>query len=775
MSVKKKVELLAPAGSYENFKAAISAGADAVYLGGNLFSARAYANNFDENNLIKAIDYAHLHNSAVYMTVNTLLKEKELESLVGYMVPYYESGLDGVIVQDLGVVSVLRECFPDMPVHASTQMSVSGVEGAKHLQSLGLTRVVPARELSLPEIKAIYDATGMEIESFIHGALCYCYSGQCLLSSLIGGRSGNRGRCAQPCRLAYNNSIDGKEKYILSPKDMATVKILPELIENGVYSMKIEGRMKSAEYTAGVVSIYRKYIDMYLEKGKQGYNVTEKDMLALMDLYNRGGFNKGYYQVHNGPEMMSTNRPNHAGVEAIKAVKATGGKVTFKALTDIYKGDVFEITKDFNLTSGVDVAKGKELVIQVPAKFISKPGATYSRIKCGSLVKEINDRYISDKELLKEPVCMKVYITKGIDLNLEMWLKNEPKSWCHVLSFEVVSPAQNRPTEALDVIKQLKKLGETPFIVENDDDIRVECGEGSFIPVQALNHIRREAVDSLLETIKISRARYFEMEVQYKPVAASDSTNSGKMRILVSTQNQISKLLELISENALTELDRVYVDYSCFYDAKSLDLIRALTDKTAIYMTLPRILRENKKKEFNQLIDIAQKTNIKGFLARTLEECALLKGKNVIADSGLYVWNNKARGQVLALAGEFTAPLELTESELSLVDSNNMEVIKYGYFPVMLSAQCVKKTCGKCDGKMSAVSISDRKNAKYLIQSNCNFCHTVMYNDKPLYIEEELTANVRYEFTFESGEEMANIFKNGPKDYTTGHYHKGVM
>lgn len=312
----RQVELLAPAGSFEGMKAAINAGADAVYIGGLLFGARAYANNLNTETLKEAIDYAHLHGRSLYLTVNTLLKNEELNhQLYDYLKEYYEHGLDAVIVQDMGVFRFIKENFSDLPIHASTQMTICGVEGAKLLKKLGADRVVTARELSLKELKEIHNEVDVEIESFVHGALCYCYSGQCLMSSFIGGRSGNRGRCAQPCRLPYkvmkeNKQINSdKETYVLSPKDMCTIDIIPDIIEAGVYSFKIEGRMKKPEYAAGVVRIYRKYIDLYLEKGRKGYRVEESDKKELEDIFNRCGFNQGYYKVHSGRDMITLKEP----------------------------------------------------------------------------------------------------------------------------------------------------------------------------------------------------------------------------------------------------------------------------------------------------------------------------------------------------------------------------------------------------------------------------------------------------------------------------------
>ena len=251
--MKREIEILAPAGSYESLKAAIAAGADAVYVGGNRFGARAYANNFSEEELLEAIDYVHLHGKKIYLTVNTLLKEKELErELYSYLLPYYRQGLDAVIVQDSGVLRFVREYFPSFPIHASTQMTITGADGARFMEEQGVERIVTARELSLKEIKEISEKTSLEIESFVHGALCYCYSGQCLYSSLLGGRSGNRGQCAQPCRLPYK--VDGKTSYVMSLKDLCTVEFIPDLAEAGIYSFKIEGRMKKPEYVAAVLA-----------------------------------------------------------------------------------------------------------------------------------------------------------------------------------------------------------------------------------------------------------------------------------------------------------------------------------------------------------------------------------------------------------------------------------------------------------------------------------------------------------------------------------------
>ena len=351
---ERQIELLAPAGSYEGFEAAIGAGADAVYVGGAAFGARAYAKNFGEEELLKAIDTAHIHGKKLYLTVNTLLKNREMEErLFAYLSPFYREGLDAVIVQDLGVFSFIKKCFPNLPLHASTQMTVTGAEGMRFLEEKGASRVVAARELSLEELKKMHAASPIEIEAFVHGALCYSYSGQCLMSSIFGGRSGNRGRCAQPCRLPYETTLtkgkykNSREICPLSLKDINTIEILPEILEAGVTSLKIEGRMKQPEYTAAVTSMYRKYLDILSSCKRDAYHVEERDMKYLVDVFNRGGSCRGYYEMQNGPSMMAFENEKKTGnvsVEIIKRKEKIKGKLSLfsgsPAILEVSLGDI---------------------------------------------------------------------------------------------------------------------------------------------------------------------------------------------------------------------------------------------------------------------------------------------------------------------------------------------------------------------------------------------------------------------------------------------------
>ena len=359
--VEKKGELFAPRGSYESRQAAIEEGCEAVYIGGSRFGARAYAENLEEEKLLLAIDYAHIHNVAVYLTVNTLFKEEECKQLIEYLMPYYRCGIDAIIVQDLGVMRMIEKYMPELPIHASTQMSIWHADATQVLAK-NVNRIVPARELSIAEIREMKEQTDLELEIFVHGALCYSYSGQCLMSSMIGGRSGNRGRCAQPCRKSYDSST-GEKGYWLSPKDQCLLENLEDILEIGVHSLKIEGRMKRMEYAAQVTAIYRKWIDRYYELGMHEYKKYKKehldemkqDIAMLADLYNRGGFCRGYAWDQKGPQMMASNRPNHTGI-VVGSAKVERGKnrsarIHFtKAVT---AGDVIDVRA--KLTNGTEL------------------------------------------------------------------------------------------------------------------------------------------------------------------------------------------------------------------------------------------------------------------------------------------------------------------------------------------------------------------------------------------------------------------------------------
>lgn len=384
LNSKNKIEILAPAGSYEGMKAAMNAGCDAVYIGGSSFGARANANNLEEAVMLQAIDEAHIREKKLYLTVNTLIKEKErTEKLYQFLDKFYLQGLDAVIVQDVGVMHFIHRNFPNLPIHASTQTTITMAQGVELLRDCGVTRLVTPRELSLAEIKDISNNTDLEIETFVHGALCYCYSGQCLMSSMLGGRSGNRGRCAQPCRMPYqlldgDKNIPLKEgSHVLSPKDIFTVPLIPEMIEAGIHSFKIEGRMKRPEYAAAASYVYRKYTDLYFSIGKEKFDqyIKDKDSdyaqdkMNLLDIYNRGGFSEGYFDDYHGKTMMSMGRPNHSGVKVGQVKEIRGSQVSILLSENVNAQDILEIRDpietDYEFTVKDFHEKGNLLVTNV--------------------------------------------------------------------------------------------------------------------------------------------------------------------------------------------------------------------------------------------------------------------------------------------------------------------------------------------------------------------------------------------------------------------------
>lgn len=432
----KNFELLAPAGSFDVMKACIAAGADAVYMGLSKFSARAYADNASDVQYADAIDYAHLHGKKLYLTVNTLFKEDELPEVLDTLRPLYKAGLDAVIVQDLGAMQRIHEAFPLLPIHVSTQATVTGPGAVPFLKMLGAKRIVPARELSLSEVKALINAD-IDVECFIHGALCYCYSGQCLFSSLVGGRSGNRGRCAQPCRMPYQ-AYDEKgqriskrnENYLLSLKDLNTLRLLPKLMDAGIRSFKIEGRMKKAEYAAGVTSIYRKYMDMYLN-GPAAYYVDPEDEKHLFDLFNRQGFTDGYYLRHNGAKMLTKLEPD------------------FREQDNAY-------------------------------------------------IESIREHFIREHHRLPVSMNYSLFLAEPASVTVKAHVDNQDFELTYTDPGFIPESASGHAATKEEVKKQLSKTGDTGFFA---DRIEGGLDEGLFLPVSKINAFRRAALEAFEDTI----------------------------------------------------------------------------------------------------------------------------------------------------------------------------------------------------------------------------------------------------------------------------------
>lgn len=717
----KKVELLAPAGNYDALLGAVNAGADAVYLGGEQYGARAYADNFSRDEIISGIRLAHIYHKKIYLTINTLVKERELEGLYDFLLPFYEAGLDGVIIQDLGVLTYVRRYFPGLELHASTQMTLTGSEGVSFLKEYGVSRVVPARELSLEEIKNLKE-TGAEVEIFIHGAMCYCYSGQCLFSSILGGRSGNRGRCAQPCRLPYEIN-GGKECFPLSMRDMCTIDLLPELIESGVDSFKIEGRMKKPSYVAGVTAIYRKYIDQYYEKGS--IHVSAQDRQLLSSLYIRSKIGDGYFHRHNGREM---------------------------------------------------------LTLESPAYSETDPG----------ILTEIADRYVHAPE--KVPVDAQIELCSGKPAKLSLRAR-EAVITCEG---EIVQEAQKQPLQREKIEQQIRKMGASLLKVQ---DIKVKTQGQVFLPIGAINELRRKAVLAMEDKLIAAPRRE---AVPYEPYVRPQRQRLQKrpggeslrkpLEVCVSTWDQFDQIID-------RGLYRIYLDSRLFLEKETLQKKLSLKKgNTQIYGSTPYIVREKDDKTLFDVEDAYKEQLIQGVLIRNLESLAILKDsiakKDLELDYGVYVWNHEALDLLSDKASGICLPVELNKGEWEELitygkQKMRLSAVVYGRLPMMITANCLQKTSDGCRGKSGTVMLKDRYGKEFPVYHDCRHCYNIIYNSVPLSLHrafsEELqeALHCRLDFTLETAKECLKVTEYFQKisvqyedpfysEYTTGHYKRGV-
>ena len=820
-NIRKKPELLAPAGSFDNMKAVISAGADAVYMGGKSFGARAYADNPDTDGVIEAIRFCHIRNKKLYLTVNTLLKEDELNTqLYDYIKPFYEAGLDAVIVQDLGVMDYISKHFPGLDIHLSTQCSLTMAEGVKGLTSMlktpsAVTRLVPARELSLEELKTMRRDTDLEMEVFIHGALCYCYSGQCLLSSLAGGRSGNRGRCAQPCRRLYKVKIGEQESkgYFLSPKDMCTIEHIPELIEAGIDSFKIEGRMKSGEYGAGVVAAYRKAIDRYYDS-KTEYSVDPGERSILSEIYNRGGFNTGYLFSHNGKDMMSTERPGHYGVKVGEVSRTSSRKAFIKVFKTINPGDVLEIRSSqadakpvYEFTSGAKYMEGAVFDVLTMKDRLAAGGMGVYRTRNQSLLDAISDSYI--KTTLRQPVDIDLVCKNGEALKLTLSTQND-KAEDHKVNVSitgnVVEVARNAAS-TLDALKaQVSKLGNTDYVARN---VTVRVDNNVFVQVGELNRLRREAVEALNKKLCALYERSLKLDENSGSSCESDNTSelNEKESIIAEYQDALDhsvtysayiktfkQLKNLINADTSGIINDIYIDID---EEKAGEIIEFCNESSKkLYFVLPRIIRAG---YYKKVFDFCKEYKDKcSFIASNYEAVNILKevGADYRTDYNIYSMNSTAANAIGTL---HTIPFELNEKELGeLVGRDGSgEMVIYGLLPTMVSAQCVGKTVtGECKYR-GPMKMTDEKGYTFTAHQECKHCYNVIYNSAVLNLMHRYDNLVRsgcrrfgLRFTFESESEIKLVVKcldsliNGEKyifpdeimglKLTNGHYMRGV-
>ena len=704
----KDFELLAPAGNLEILKGVIESGADAVYVGGSMFGARAYANNFTEEELLEAIDFAHLRGVKVYLTVNTLIKNSEFSKLYDYLLVYYKRGLDAVIVQDIGVVKAIHEYFPSMEIHTSTQMTVTGADGVRFLSQFGVTRVVMAREVSLAEMKRIHEETGMELEAFVHGALCYSYSGQCLFSSILGGRSGNRGRCAQPCRLPY--TVEGKkDEYILSLKDMCGIKALDKLHDAGVYSLKIEGRMKQLEYACGVVKYYRSYIDSMNP-------VTDADYDRIKALGNRCGFTDRYYFDHNGSDMVTYVKPN--------------------------------------FVSNAEEPSPEKRKLSIEGELVLREGEP------GSLTVKRGD------------VTYKA-------------------------SIEPVSAALKAPLDKKAAIDRINKTGDTDFEFSH---IKAQIGENVFVPNGALNKLRRDAIsglcDKLLKKYYRNDARYVDIssmcelpEHVVKSDAAHEygAVNAKDYTTICSCMTR-AQLDTLIGYECF---DVFYLDFD-MYDRKTLiqqfaDDVKSLTKRNKkVYLMLPTIFRADSSDYFVSIAKELDKVSFEGFVVKNYEEIYLTEnlftGKKVILDHNMYTFNDVSKSAFFehGVSGD-TVPLELNSREIMHRNNIGSQMIVYGYYPLMTTANCVHKNTKGCDKKQKLIYLKDRYNKSFAVCNNCKECYNTIYNSLPTMLIKNINKlkeagirSFRYSFTIETPKQIKAVMDDKVAEYTNGHYKRGV-
>ena len=701
----KDFELLAPAGTLEILKGVIESGADAVYVGGSMFGARAYANNFTEEELLEAIDFAHLRGVKVYLTVNTLIKNSEFSTLYDYLLVYYKRGLDAVIVQDIGVVKAIHEYFPSMEIHTSTQMTVTGADGVRFLSQFGVTRVVMAREVSLAEMKRIHEETGMELEAFVHGALCYSYSGQCLFSSILGGRSGNRGRCAQPCRLPY--TVEGKkDEYILSLKDMCGIKALDKLHDAGVYSLKIEGRMKQLEYACGVVKYYRSYIDSMKP-------VTDADYDRIKALGNRCGFTDRYYFDHNGSDMVTYVKPNFVSNAAEPSPEKR--KLSIEGELVLREGEPGSLT-------------------------VKRGDVTYKA------------------------------------------------------SIEPVSAALKAPLDKKAAFDRINKTGDTDFEFSH---IKAQIGENVFVPNGALNKLRRDAISGLCDKLL---KEYYRNDARYADMSRLTALPEHVVKSDAAHDEAINDYTTICSCMTRAQLDTL-IGYECFdvfyldfdmYERKTLiqqfaDDVKCLTKRNKkVYLMLPTIFRADSSDYFVSIAKELDKVSFEGFVVKNYEELYLTEnlftGKKVILDYNMYTFNDVSKSAFFehGVSGD-TVPLELNSREIMHRNNIGSQMIVYGYYPLMTTANCVHKNTKGCDKKQKLIYLKDRYNKSFAVCNNCKECYNTIYNSLPTMLTKNIgklkeagIRSFRYSFTIETPKQIKAVMDDKVAEYTNGHYKRGV-
>ena len=798
------IELLSPVGDLDCLKAAVQNGADCVYFGASNFSARAFASNFDDLEL--AINYAKIRGVKTNLTLNTLIKNDEFEDAYNLAKKAYELGIDAIIVQDLGLATRLIKDFPDLPIHASTQMSIHNLQGTLKLQNLGFKRVVLARELCANEIEYICQNSNVEIECFIHGALCISYSGQCLFSSLVGGRSGNRGKCAQPCRLPYELVQNGNETidkgFLLSTKDLCGLDYIPFLINAGVTSFKIEGRMKTPEYVATVTRIYRKYIDLALSGNP--YVIDEKDKKDLLQVFNRGLSSNGHLDKEPNKNLIYPIKPNNMGLPLgiIQKYNKTNGHITLKLQEELYVGDCISTQKEngsYNVSELM--VKNKNIKIGNIGNLVTI-GRMKGNISVGDKVYKISSKVLKDNALNSFKTE-----NRKIPLNIKLFIQNNKNISAVVnscskydlyknLNFEYTSniipnTSINKPLDQDTIIKQFSKTNNSIYEFKK---IKIILDDNLFLPISSLNDLRRTILENIeKQTLdKIKRTS----NCCYTPIVsnASNLKNNYKISLLLNDLN-----LEY-DYSKLDGVHNLYIPLKFFVNKNYENILNVLNKKFSTYIYLPTIIRANYRNLFyDNIVNTTKKYNIKGIVLSNISNFMLIsdlyksnKNLELIANYTFNIYNNETINKLndLQISKYIVSPELDKLSILNLYGNPQKELIVYGKIPLMNMNYCLLGKSNKCYPNCNSLCtnknryfLKDRLGLHFDIVPDNIQTVTTIYNCKTLSIcptDFNLDC-ARIDILYENIDEINNIIntvklgkKFEGKQYTNGNLNREI-
>ena len=787
------IELLSPVGDFDCLKAAVQNGADAVYFGANSFSARAFASNFDDNTLEQAINYAKVRGVKTNLTLNTLIKNDEMYNAIALAKKAYEFGIDAIIVQDLGLAKYLIKNFPGLPVHASTQMSVHNLYGVIALQKMGFSRVVLSRELSLKEIEYICKNSDVEIEVFVHGALCISYSGQCLFSSMVGGRSGNRGKCAQPCRLPYdlleNDKIIDKG-YLLSPRDLCGLEFLPQLIKSGVNCLKIEGRMKTPEYVATVTRIYRKYID--LAEKNISFEIDEIDKQDLLQVFNRGGFSNGHLDSNSNQKLIYPQKSNNMGIflGTISNFNSNQGHISFTTESKLHVGDKICVENKKHETSLYTISElmlNNKNIKEANLGDKIKIGRMKGNISVGDKIYKLSDKFLTssaidtlDKELRKINLSCEMTVKLNSPISLKVYDEN--------ISVEIISDiipeiALKSPITKERLISQLCKTNNTPYNFQN---IIINLGENLFISsIGGINELRRQALNKFEEKYISSFKRNLDIDFKFEPLSRLHSAKKLSLLLNIINPNYDYSLLHGVS--------RIYIPFKFFLNKEFSNIISKICNSFDTFIYMPTIIRDNYNNLINKnLPQILNTYKISGFVLSNIGNFELLKNyKNYefICNYTFNIFNNLSSCELPV--NTITLSPELNKNDIENFKTNkNVELIVYGKTPLMTSNYCLLGKSNKC---YSSCSHKCNSSNKYYLKDRLVFLFraipdniqtvTTIYNSKITSIEHK-SLNIDYariDILDEDISEINNIIdivSSGNKlegnIYTNGNFNKEI-